>query len=183
MYLEFNFRLLLYLLFTKAHCYVAIDLDTILPNYIASVVKRAKRVYDAHELFTEQKEIVTRPMVHRLWLLIERFAVRRFSKGYTVNDFIVAELNRRYGVNYSTIRNLPLLYKAPQPTNQKKIILYQGAVNEGRSFETLIPAMKQVHATLIIIGNGNFYKQVQSLINKHQLSDKVILMGWWPLQN
>src|SRR5690349_24793554 len=61
MYLEFNLRLLVYLLSISAHCFCAIDLDTILPNYFASVIRRKKRVYDAHELFTEQKEIVTRP--------------------------------------------------------------------------------------------------------------------------
>src|SRR4051794_13883948 len=63
MYLEFNLKLLFFLLFLSTDCYVAIDLDTIIPNYIASVFRRKRRVYDAHELFTELKEIVTRPLI------------------------------------------------------------------------------------------------------------------------
>jgi hypothetical protein len=47
----------------KSRYIVCVDLDTILPIYFASVIKGKNRVYDAHELFTEQKEIVTRPSV------------------------------------------------------------------------------------------------------------------------
>jgi DNA-directed RNA polymerase subunit E'/Rpb7 len=91
MYLEFNIRLFFVLLFTSADCICAIDLDTILPCYFSSKIRNIKRVYDAHELFTEQKEIVTRPAIQKLWLRVERFAVPKFLFGYTVNDFIAKE--------------------------------------------------------------------------------------------
>src|SRR5262245_33136170 len=52
-YIEYNFKLFFYLLFTKVDLLTAIDLDTILPAYFISKIKGAKRVYDAHELFTE----------------------------------------------------------------------------------------------------------------------------------
>src|SRR3954471_24657806 len=57
MYLEFNVKLLLSLLFISTDCHIAIDLDTIIPNFISSFIRRKKRVYDAHELFTELKEV------------------------------------------------------------------------------------------------------------------------------
>lgn len=179
MYLEFNLRLLFYLLRISSDCYCAIDLDTILPNYFASKIKRKKRVYDAHELFTEQKEIVTRPAIYKLWLQVEKFAVPKFKNGYTVNDFIAQEFKRRYGLNYSIVRNLPNLSRY-QPYSDKKnpFIIYQGAVNEGRSFETLMPAMKKVNAKLKIYGNGNFFGKIEQLIKEYQLEDKVELKGW-----
>ncbi len=177
-YLEYNLRLFFVLLFTKADCYCAIDLDTILPNYFASIIRGKKRVYDAHELFTEQKEIVTRPAIKKMWLAVERFAVPKFQQGYTVNDFIVKELKTRYGVHYSIVRNLPKLNRImPAPNNQDPFIIYQGAVNEGRSFETLIPAMKKVNARLVICGNGNFFEQVKQLIKDNNVEDKVELKG------
>lgn len=177
-YAEYNLRLFFYLLFTKADCYCAIDLDTILPNYFASVIKQKKRVYDAHELFTEQKEIVTRPAIRKIWLSIEKFAVPRFPKGYTVNDFIVAELKKRYGIEYEIVRNLPKLNRImPSQDILHPFIIYQGAVNEGRSFETLIPAMKAVNARLIICGEGNYFKQVKLLVKLHGVEDKVELRG------
>ncbi len=179
-YAEYNLRLFLWLLFQKADAICAIDLDTIIPCLLASYLKGCKRIYDAHELFTEQKEIVTRPSVHKFWLSVEKFAVPKYRLGYTVNNFIVEELNRRYGVNYAIVRNLPVLITlAPAGRKQEQpFIIYQGAVNEGRSFETLIPAMKMVNAKLIIFGKGNFFEQTKQLIKENNLHDKVELKGY-----
>lgn len=178
-YAEYNFRLFFFLLFQKADIICAIDLDTILPVYFASIIKKTMRVYDAHELFTEQKEIVTRPRIQKIWLAIEKFSVPKFKYGYTVNQFIVDELNRRYNVHYSIIRNLPVKYATVNEVPSKeKWIIYQGAVNEGRSFETLIPAMRQVNAKLIIYGNGNFFEQTRELIAHHKVQNKVELKGY-----
>ena len=66
-YIEYNFKIFFYLLFQKADMITAIDLDTILPIYFISKLKRIKRAYDAHELFTEMKEVISRPIIHRLW--------------------------------------------------------------------------------------------------------------------
>jgi glycosyltransferase involved in cell wall biosynthesis len=179
MYLEFNLRLFFYLLFKKTDCICAIDLDTILPVYFVSSILGKKRAYDAHELFTEQKEIVTRPSIYKLWLRVEKFAVPKFPHGYTVNQFIIDELNRRYGVEYQMVRNLPKYQPiVPAPNPADRFIIYQGAVNEGRSFETLIPAMKQVDARLVICGNGNFFAEAKKLVKKHKLEGKVELKGY-----
>ena len=179
MYLEFNFRLFVHLLFVKTHCICAIDLDTIIPVYLASKLKFTKRVYDAHELFTEQKEIVTRPAIYKMWLKVEQFAVPKFKHGYTVNQFIIDELNKRYGVQYKMVRNLPKLNsEKPQPDKSDRFIIYQGAVNEGRSFETLIPAMKDINARLVVCGNGNFFEQAKKLIKKHKVEHKVEMKGY-----
>jgi glycosyltransferase involved in cell wall biosynthesis len=177
-YLEFNIKLLLLLISKSVDCYCAIDLDTILPNLFASKIKKRARVYDAHELFTEQKEIVTRPSIHNLWLRVEKFAVPKFKDGYTVNNFIADEFKRRYGVNYGIVRNLPKLLNVERsPDLKNRFIIYQGAVNEGRSFETLIPAMKLVEAKLVICGNGNFFNKVVELIELHDVKEKIVLRG------
>jgi glycosyltransferase involved in cell wall biosynthesis len=183
-YAEYNLRLFIYLLFSNADCFCAIDLDTIVPVYFVSIVRNKKRVYDAHELFTEQKEIVTRPRVHKIWMAIERFCVPKFKHGYTVNLFIKDELNRRHGVNYGIIRNMPVGDGSNKMTDDSKknatadFIIYQGAVNEGRSFETLIPAMKQVNCKLLICGKGNFFEQTKQLIAEHGLQDKIEMRGY-----
>ena len=179
MYAEFNLRLFFHLLFTKADLFCAIDLDTILPVYFASKLRDIKRVYDAHELFTEQKEIVTRPSIKKMWLTIEKFAVPKFLEGYTVNNFIAEEFKRRYGVSYSIVRNLPRLNSQPQIQQTKPpFIIYQGAVNEGRSFETLVPAMAAVNAKLVVCGEGNFFQKLKDLIAEHDVANKIELKGY-----
>lgn len=176
-YAEYNIRLFCFLLFRSMDAICSIDLDTILPGLIVSKLKRIPRIYDAHELFTELKEVITRPAVHRFWLGIEKKAVSRFSHGYTVSDGIAAEFNKRYGVNYATIRNMPVLQETGSIPCPDRIIIYQGAVNEGRGFEYLIPAMKNVNGKLIVCGDGNFMPQLKKLIQENAVEDKVELTG------
>jgi len=187
-YAEYNIKLFFYLLFKKSDAYCAIDLDTILPCYLVSFIKRKKRVYDAHEIFTEMKEVITNKKVKWIWDKIEQYCVPKFEYGYTVNVFIKEEFMRRYMVNYAVIRNLPHLNQSTnqpinpsthQPINPSthQPIIYQGAVNHGRGFEQLIPAMKNVNAELHIYGIGNFYEETKALILKHQLENKVKLFG------
>lgn len=175
-YAEFQIRLLFYLLRQKKAILCAIDLDTMPAVYCASIIKRQVRVLDAHELFTEQKEVMSRKWVHRIWLTAERWLVPRFPLGYTVNEQLAQEFNTRYGVNYAIIRNVPVSTEVPEKSlpEQQPWIIYQGAVNEGRSFETLIPAMKNVSAPLHIYGKGNFLERVKQLIAEHELEEKVI---------
>ncbi len=180
-YAEYNIKLFFYLLFKRAEAICAIDLDTILPCYFVSVLKQTKRVYDAHEIFTEMNEVINNKKVKWFWDKIEAFCVPKFEYGYTVNIFIKEEFMRRYMVNYGVIRNFPLLSKSTnQPINQstnQSIIIYQGAVNYGRGFEQLIPAMKKVDAELHIYGIGNFYHEVENLIRTNGVEDKVKLLG------
>jgi glycosyltransferase involved in cell wall biosynthesis len=176
-YIEYNLRLFFYLLLKKMDCICAIDLDTILPCYFISTLKNTKRVYDAHELFCEMKEIITRPRIYKFWKRIETFAVPKFNRGYTVNEPIAEEFRKMYGVNYMVIRNIALLRPLEAAPANEKIILYQGAVNEGRSFETLIPAMKEVNAKLLICGDGNFMQQAKQLVKENKLEEKIIFQG------
>ena len=176
-YIEYNLRLLFYLLFKKADLICAIDLDTILPCYFISKIKRTKRVYDAHELFCEMKEIVSRPVIYKVWKRIERFTVPKFKYGYTVNQFIADEFKKMYESNYEVIRNMPVLKDLAIPQKKEKYIFYQGAVNEGRSFETLIPAFNQIEIPLLIAGDGNFMKQAIALVKENSLDDKIKFLG------
>ena len=179
-YAEYNLRLFFYLLFKKMDAICAIDLDTILPCLFISKIKKIPRIYDAHELFCEMKEIATRPAIYKIWKTIERYAVPKFRLGYTVNKPISAEFNKMYGVQYEVIRNIALLRElVPVPTTEK-FILYQGAVNEGRCFETLIPAIKNVNCKLVICGDGNFMAQAKALVNEHMLEHKVTFKGKVP---
>ena len=107
-YAEYNIRLFFWLLFQKADILCAIDLDTILPVFLVSGLLQKTRVYDAHELFTEQKEIITRPLIHRCWLGIEKFLVPRFLNGYTVNDLSLGSLRSATGLIMQSSEICPL---------------------------------------------------------------------------
>lgn len=176
-YFEYNLRLFFYLLFQKTDILCCIDLDTMLPVYFASVLKRKTRIYDAHEYFSQLKEIIIRPGIYRVWHFIERTFVPKFLNGYTVSDGIAKEFLNNYGVKYAVIRNVPLLKTLNDHHLKEKIILYQGSVNEGRGFEYLIPAMKNINATLVIYGDGNFFDKAKMLVEENQLKNKIVFKG------
>jgi glycosyltransferase involved in cell wall biosynthesis len=176
-YREYNIRLLLFLLFRKIDAICAIDLDSIMAGYYISRIKKVPRIYDAHELFTELKEVISRPAIQKTWTFIEKKYVPNFPHGYTVSEGIASEFKKRYGLEYAVIRNVPVLRELRKGEPGEKFILYQGAVNEGRGFEWLIPAMKQVNARLFVCGDGNFMGQLKTLVNTNGLSEKVILKG------
>jgi glycosyltransferase involved in cell wall biosynthesis len=179
-YVEYNIRIFFFLLFKKFDAVCAIDLDTILPCLLISKIKKCKRIYDAHELFTEMKEVITRPAVKKMWTRIEKYAVPKFRFGYTVSESIADEFAKRYSVQYATIRNVPLLKEMNAVTAVERTIVYTGAVNEARAFEQFIPAMKSVTGKLIICGDGNFMLQLKQLIKENNVADKIELKGMLP---
>jgi glycosyltransferase involved in cell wall biosynthesis len=180
MYVHYWTSLFFFLLFRKVDILCAIDLDTILPVYYVSLLRKKQRVYDAHEIFTDLKEVISRPNVHKMWTWIANHTVPNFPTGYTIGECYAEEFKKRYGVNYRIVRNATILRPVQIPEKKERSILYQGAVNVGRCFEQLIPAMQQVNAQLIICGAGNFYEQAQAITKKYRLENKVIFKGYVP---
>jgi glycosyltransferase involved in cell wall biosynthesis len=164
-------------LFKKADCLCAIDLDTMLPNFLVSKLKGTKRVYDAHEYFTQLNEVISRPGIYKFWLWLEKKLVPRFKKGYTVCQSLADEFTRNFNSDYSVIRNVPVLYDLPANDVNKNILLYQGAVNQGRGLEKIVAAMKNIEAELWVIGDGNFIIEMKAAVEENYVSDKVIFWG------
>jgi glycosyltransferase involved in cell wall biosynthesis len=176
-YAEFNIRLFLYLLFNKTDCICAIDLDTILPCYYVSKLKGIRRIYDAHEYFSQLDEVVSRPAIYRFWKRIETKMIPRFKNGYTVCQSLADEFKKNYKADYAVIRNMPVLKENDRDIVSKSFVLYQGAVNKGRGLDKLVLAMKNVNAVLWICGNGNFMEEMKSIVQANDLYEKIIFLG------
>lgn len=176
-YLEYNFRLFFYLLFQKIDCICAIDLDTIIPCWFISKIKSSKRVYDAHEYFTQLDEVISRPFIHACWRWVERTFIPRFKKGYTVCQSLAQEFRKNFNADYEVIRNVPVLIELPAVSKQNNILIYQGAVNQGRGLDKLVAAMKNVEAILWVCGDGNFMTEMKAAVAEHKVSNKIIFWG------
>lgn len=179
-YAEYNIRLLAWLLGSGSTLFWAVDLDTILPVWVASAILRKRRFFDAHELFCEMRELRDRPLQRAVWRTIERLTVPRFPAGCTVSASIATHYRQRYGVEYALVRNMPPLREAAAAITSGDFILYQGAVNEGRCFEQLIPAMVDVDLPLHVYGKGNFLEQAMALVRRLGLEGKVLFKGVLP---
>lgn len=181
-YAEFNFRLYLFLLFSKAGIVLANDLDTLPANFLVSRIKQIPLVYDSHEYFTEVPELINRPGVRKIWEWIERMTVPKVHYATTVCESIAAIYTGKYGLPFRVVRNLPAanIYRPAfgETKNDEKIILYQGAVNIGRGLQQAILAMHYIeNAKLVIAGDGDIKPQLEKLVATEKLQDKVEFTG------
>ena len=106
----------------------------------------------------------------------------------TVSSSIADLYNKEYGINVRLLRNLPTLKKEVVEVeniknDEKKILIYQGAINVNRGIEFMIEAMKYLEDTqLYIFGKGDIFKEIEKLIIDLNLHHKVKLMGEIPLK-
>ncbi len=187
-YAELNIRLFFFLLFSRCDILLANDTDTVVPNFLAGKIRRKKVVVDLHELFPEVPEVTDRKFVKRVWTSIENLIFPHIKAGYTVCQSIADYYKKKYGMPLKVVRNVPTQKPFTGKSDilkygDKKIILYQGAVNEGRGIEWLIDAMPYLdNAVFVIIGKGDLYEELQEKTRKMQLDDKVIFKGVIPFQ-
>jgi glycosyltransferase involved in cell wall biosynthesis len=187
-YLNLNIRLFFYLLFNDSRIILSNDLDTLLGCFLASRIRKRQLVFDSHELFPEVPELVHRPLVRKIWRVLEKNLVPKISYGFTVSPSIAEFYLKEYGVEFELIRNLGNFrfdneFEGINKKNKQKIILYQGALNLGRGLELLIESMQFVEgAKLQIIGSGDITAHLNKLVKNLQLTDRIEFIGRLPLE-
>lgn len=186
---EYNIRLFFYLLFKKTDVYLSNDTDTLLPNYLASRIRRKPLLFDAHEMFPELPELVGRSRVKRMWEKIEDCIFPKLRYSYTVCQSIADEYRQRYGIEMGVVRNIPFAHPVVQlgtievdkRLEGKKVILYQGAVNIGRGLEWMIDAMPLLNEyALLVVGDGDILESLRADVQTRGLDDRVIFTGRIP---
>ena len=192
-YAFYNIRLFFFLLFSKADIFVTNDLDTLLPNFIISRLKKSVLFYDSHEYFTEVPELVARPHIRNFWLSIEKFVFPKLKNVFTVNESIASIYTEKYKVPVSVVRNLPFrsVSKFSSVTRDglglpidKKIFLFQGAgINIDRGAEEAIEAIaKTENAALLFIGGGDVLSLLKEKVKAMKIAEKVFFLPKQPME-
>lgn len=189
-YLEYQVRLFLYLLFHPFDSLHSNDLDTLLPNYFASKLKRKPLVYDSHEYFTEVPELQNSPLKKRIWEMAEAIAFPKLKFIFTVNDSIAFEYHKKYHKEINVLRNVPskrienanTAFKLPPYLIEKPFAILQGAgINVDRGAEELIEAMRSVEqVNLLIVGSGDVLPTLKKRVIEYQLQQKVFFVDKLP---
>lgn len=173
------------------------DLPTLYPAWKLSVHYDCPLIYDSHEIYTETinqffprhavglKRRISIALIHFMRRHGERIEKKIFSHidvFITVNESLLNFYSQRHTPKSScVIMNLPLkssLNKAKTIDYRAKygwddtdrIILYQGAFNEGRGLR-LLPDVLQLlpeNIKLVLIGDGPLKKELQQLFSKQE---------------
>lgn len=186
-YAEYNLRLFFKLVFIKKDILLANDLDTLLPNYLISKFLKKKLVYDSHELFTEVPELIHRPRIQNVWLLIEKWIFPKLKNVITVNQVIAAIYTNKYKVRVHVIRNISNKILAVNPDqdlakrikgNRKMLILQGSGINKDRGAEEAVEMMQYLNdVLLVIIGGGDVFEYLKKSIERINIQDKVLILG------
>jgi glycosyltransferase involved in cell wall biosynthesis len=166
------------LIFSNFDIINANDLDTILPAILVAKLRGKKVVYDAHEYFSEQEEVVARPRIKWIWKAIEKWSIPSVDAAYTVSDGYANLFFSEYEVPFLVVKNATVLKEFHSPSPSQKYILYQGAVNHGRGLPELIEAMKKVDGMLYICGDGDILEDLKLQVKSQNLEEKVKFWGF-----
>jgi glycosyltransferase involved in cell wall biosynthesis len=162
----------------NADIYHAHDLNNLEVAYKAAQASHAKLVYDAHELFSEMANRWVR-VKRGAWKRLEARLLPQTDLAITVNDLIAEEMSKRYNVPPPLVLlNCP----DPPPTfdpgarydllreriglpAERKIVLYQGWMSEGRGLENLVRAAGLLvgGAVVVFMGYGEYQATLQEM--------------------
>ena len=162
----------------NAAIYHAHDLNNLEVAYRAARANGSKLVYDAHELFSEMANRWVR-LKRGSWRRLEARLLPRADLSITVNDLIAGELSRRYNVPPPLVLlNCP----DPPPTfdpdarydlirerlglpTERKIVLYQGWMSEGRGLENLVRSAGLLahDAVVVFMGYGDYQATLEGM--------------------
>ena len=180
-YMEYNLRLFFFLLFQKFDLVCGIDLDSLLPALWVARLKGKLCVYDAHEYYTESPEIVNRGLIKKIWTLVGAITIPKVDGAYTVCQSLATIIGGRYGITFDLIRNMPFAIP-PQKEDlrpNEKVLLYQGALNDGRGLPELITAMKSIDGAILwLAGEGDLSKTLRKQVIDLALENKVKFLGY-----
>jgi len=193
-YIEFNFKLFFTLLkkADKKTILLANDLDSLLPFYLISKIKKLPLVFDSHEIYSELPSLYNRPKTKKVWKVLEKFLLPKIKYFYTVSDGYANWFKKEYNVNPSVIRNVPnrikfnenqdfIFFQLPENSNNEKILLYQGAINISRGIDKMIEAFTSINnCQFWIAGDGPKKQEYEQLVKDLNLTDRIHFLGSIP---
>lgn len=180
-YAEFNVRLFFFLMSRRCDAVCSIDLDTLPAGCLATLLRRRRRVFDAHEYFTEVPEVTDRAFVKAVWEGVARICLPFYRHAYTVGPGLAKIFEERYGLPFGVVRNVPLKEDSPPQVlpEGRKVLFYMGALNEGRGIETALEAMQYLDTTeLWLAGEGDLSAPLRALSTRLGVEEKVRFLGY-----
>ena len=182
-YAEYNLRLFFFLLFKKCDILIANDLDTLLPNFLVSRMRRKKLVYDSHEYFCGELSVVSNPISHKVWSTIERFCFPKLKTVITVSQSIVDQYEKEYGIRPYLVRNIPpansfsvtATRQSLGMPEEKTVLLLQGnGINEGRGGEEIVQSMQYLpDYHLFVVGSGSVVPLLKQMSEEMHLDERI----------
>ena len=187
-YFKFFFLLVRDLLKHKANYYFAEDIYTLPIVYFFAKRNKGKIYYNSREIYGHLAGLRNKNIVQKIIAKVESKFIRKVDLVLVTGEMDATFLRDAYSIdNFMVLRNLPKyqkeiqkidLRKNLQISEKEKIILYQGVLLEGRGISKIINILGKVPNThFVIVGEGEYRKQFESIAAKSNVSNKIHFLG------
>ena len=173
-------------------CY---DISALMIAYISSffLLNKPRLIYDSHE-FEFGRNSSRSKFASLCILLAERFLIKRCAFSIMVNDTIADAVQKLYKLKERplVVRNMQNYVDVDETVVQQQreryntlfhfkkddfIVLYHGAIMNGRGIENIIKAItdtKGIKCIILGFGDDTYIQSLKRLIAKNQLGDIVV---------
>ncbi len=178
----------------QADAYHVHDFRPIFIGLVAAKLRRAKLIYDAHELHLERNRSTPLSTWQKAFLkALESFAVKRCAAVVTVNDYI-ADYYRKISPRGRVITVMNCVDYRPAPGNKgrlrkrlgldsrARIVLYQGYMTVNRFLHELVESVEFMpkHYVLVFMGDGPLEAGLREHVRYLGLAGRVHFLGFVP---
>lgn len=188
--LEFSLKFIYYSMKEKADIYHAHDLSTLLECFISSRINKSALIYDSHELFVRNYGRMS--LGEFSYYFLEKNLIKRVNSIITVNQYISKKLKSRYSlpkdpvvvmncpvlnpknIDSSSVFNRDLYNEILNNTANRRIILYQGNIQDGRGLLELVESMHYLsdkEFCLLMIGDGFLKNKLEEIVAEREIKN------------
>lgn len=167
---------------------IASDLYSLIPIVLKK--NNYKVIYDSREIYTKLSAHVKNPIKNKIISLVERFCIKKTNKIIVTAKSDLDYLKKIYPKNkilYKIIYNYPLrsfvelnsnFFRNNLNIDKKNIILlYQGVLQKNRGIIQLMKIIQKTKNSVgVIVGNGEYKKNIQNYIKRHGLHSCIHLL-------
>jgi len=181
-YLSYNLAAFYHLWTNKPDLVYAVDLDSLLAARAIKQLRPGTRlIFDAHEHFAEVPELKNSPLKKKIWEALGKWSIPHVDLCLTVGPALAEIFSAKYNRPFHAVRNTPLINHSSNKDYQpeKKVLLYQGMLNEGRGLEIAVDAMEELQDwTLWLVGSGDIMQSLQTRARKSTASGRIVFFGF-----
>jgi len=188
-FIQFNFRLIFYLLRTKSKIWIVEDCPPLLTAALLAKIKRAKILYDAHEIILETPHVSGGFFKKYFWKFWHNTGFLLADKIITVSPFFVEHFKKKFPKkSYFVLPNMPI--KQPGEVPPINIIpdrielLFQGYLRKDANLKPLINVLvHKKNIFLTIVGSGEDELILKNQVKNLNLEARVTFKGSVPFDD
>ncbi len=167
---------------------IASDLYSLFPLVLRK--KNYETIYDSREIYTRLSAHINKPIKNTIISFVEKFCIAKINKVIITAQSDLDYLKKIYStqkISYKIIYNYPLKFFIKLNSSflrdrfnidkKNTVLLYQGVLQKHRGIIQLIKIVQKTQNTVgVIIGGGEYTKEIQRYIQKHHLNSRIFLL-------